>query len=402
MLLSILFLSSFPYAADTNKNCGHDAVSVSVDLGGIPDFIFIGEQAQLMVDVASRQNRPRLDPGRKSKAIEIEVHIKGPGILRPTSRTAILPQYSDQAASVPFGLNAAKLEHGSKLEVVILSRNNGKNTTLASKTVVALQPNLTNTDIFVRFDHFEDKSGRRIMFLVPRVDQERKRRWYAVTSLTQKPGSRHQNLLIGARYGNAAYARHMADLCKSKNEHFLPPALADIGDGLPIHRLLAAAIRQRNTMADTIFVFPGVSDIRTGTSLAEYRMALHAILSVLDQNNLPSTRFILATPPPYPAAPERAHAYCKAALAVARERGWHTANLEHVFSWSPASEQGSPVIKLYPDSRQQKLVARCMIGTARTNLKAWSMLIGSCSLFFLASCSLLWLTLRARAKTTGA
>jgi len=263
--------------------------------------------------------------------------------------------------------------------------------------VVALRPEQAETNLQVHLDHFETVRGDRVLFLVPRVSESVQRRWYPIKSALRGSAARGTALLVGARYGSGAYAEDLRKLWQTNESAFLPPVFAPPGDGIPIYRLLLAAISQRETHADAIFVFPGIDDIRCGTGLDEYSMALHAILATFDARAASSTRLVLASPPPYPAEPVRARACQEAVLRVARERCWIVADLRDALSAPSGSAENSPVIPRHPEAADQNRIARFILARAAlTGADAWVPLMLPTGVLLCVSGALLWLCLRAR------
>ncbi len=365
---------------------------LTIELGGLPNFVFADERICLSLGISAVRERPAQNGRHAAETRKAQVHLTGPAPFQARTRDVLVPPYNDRSAQAPFLIGGQEVAHDSILTVEAAFADSPTGRT----EIRALRPERAPPDIRLMFDHFEDAAGRRILFLVPRVSASARRRWYPIKATLQGRSDRDAALLVGSRYGSGDYARSLQKLWGP--ERFLPPALIGADKALPVYQLLEAAIQKRTAEAETVFVFPGAEDVRRGTPLEDYRMALHAALAVFDRRLGPLSRLVLATPPPYPSDPGRAAAYHDAALAVARERCWIAADLGALLGTAATGPATANLLPRYPGPAEHERIARCLVRAAMPGLGGWVALLAPCVVFLLVSGALLWLRVRIRYK----
>ena len=361
------------------------ASAPKVSLGSLPNFVFTDDRMEIVVQVSRRANRPVHVPAT-TNLYPAEITFSGSG--RDKKTTLAVPPYRDMSLPVPFGVDFRRLGHGSELVFTAFFTRQPK--FKESHAVLLQSVNRPGPEVRLVMDHFEDETGRRVIFLVPRPDDVSHRRWYPVRSMRRLAGQElRKSLLVGAPYGNALYAEELGRILASSEE----PFTQEITESslLPVFSLLLSARLHLDTDARTVFIFPGIEDIRMGTPTSEYYMALQAISAVFDQPPSLTRQVLLATPPPQGDLARGEH-YRSIALQVARERHIHAVDLRAV---SDADETAPTIDDKVPSQEAQKRIAACLTQGRRLPRAAVSSLIPVAGFLFV-SIAMFWLCGYAR------
>lgn len=356
---------------------------LTVRCGTLPNFVFADDRLELSVPVVCTT-----DPPKHAKP---EATPTRPATLRMTTRNAeqtvelAVPVYNHRSATAHFPVDFAQLAPGEE----IFLRAEGQGFVAAETRVAVFDTTDAPENLNVRFDHFEDGEGRRVILRVPRPGDAAHRRWLPLRAAQELATPAIRNAaLYGLKYGDDHYADVFRERLKPETPALLTALTANVD--VPVFRLFRVTTSaQPKERPEVVYIFPGVNDILRGTPPEEYYMALQAICSVFDTRIDRPRRIVLATPPPT-GDEERARHYSDMVKRVARERHATVADLSRI-----DTGKGGGLSQAYLPADAQARMVDVMLAAGCGQRDAWIFALPSAG-FLLAALALLWLWRRAR------
>ncbi len=390
----LLLLCTVPVYAGDDEKAGEEAneadeakgkpASVRLLLETLPTFVFEDDRMPLSFRagrvVGPPERRVRHWRGYDETTLAIRI-----GATDLPARPVRIPADFEQTETVIFEADFGPLGHDDELVFALAAP--GEAPAIERVRILHVQHAFADT-CHVNERQFFDKDGNRVIFMLPRADPSRQRRWLPLNELRRVTrASVAPMLLLGSRCGSGEYGRFFCARFGS-GALYCPP------EAPSVYHLLLSAFVARNDNPSVVIVYPGTCDIELGTPLRDFELALQAVCAVFERpGGGPAPAIVLATPPPYPAAPRQRETYAEAIADVARDR------------FAYLHETATPAVRRvmrgweerYPGSLAQRLIGKDLVRTARLRRWPHPLVLGLVP-FLLAALAWIWLCIVSRMR----
>lgn len=357
---------------------GADRLVLSTE--SLPNFVFSDDTLSILVSLTLDRDPP---PGVTPASTTVRpATVRCRTRLDEWNEEVSVPVYNHLSATAQFSIDFSRLSDSAEVEFHAASDRFGyRNDT---KRAVVMDSTGSLEGVHVVYDHMEDADGRRVIVRVPRPGGSAHRRWLPVRTVDNLLASDKGSLLLyGVHYGDNHYAEVFKQAADDRGRQ-VGVALA-VGPDVPVFRLFLLSRSISSVDADAVYIFPGIDDVRLGTPVNDYYMALQAMASTFDTRVDRPRTIALCTPPPS-GEPKRAAAYRDAVRRVAVER--HLALVDLSRAYDANHKPG--ILNAYPGHEEQARIVERMLSAGGARLTT-AVVIVPASVFLLLSKALFWL-----------